>query len=115
MSEHILPGGLVTLRTLAGKWKLEILMTLFSRGATRFLELRRAVGHASPQSLVLQLRALERAGIIQRSVFASGVPHVEYSLTALGESLRPVIDSLCHWGMSYQEPANSATSDLEVA
>lgn len=91
-----------TLSVIGGRWKIPILYHLF-QGEKRFSELRRLVGRISQKMLTQQLRELERDGIIHREVYAQVPPRVDYSLTALGESLRPAIDALCAWGMKFRD------------
>lgn len=91
-----------TLSIIGGRWKIPILYHLF-QGEKRFSELRRLVGRISQKMLTQQLRELERDRIVHREVYAEVPPRVEYSLTPLGESLRPVVNSLCEWGMKFRE------------
>ena len=71
------------------------------QGAMRFSKLRRKLPAVTQRMLTRQLRELEGAGLILRTVHAEVPPRVEYSLTAGGESLRPVILALRAWGQSY--------------
>jgi len=89
-----------TLELIGGKWKGLVLYHLL-QGAMRFSELRRKVSGVTQRMLTRQLRELERAGLILRTVYAEVPPRVEYSLTAEGESLRPVIMALREWGRNY--------------
>ena len=68
-----------------------------------------ALGGISQKMLVQQLREMERDGLVERKVFAEVPPRVEYSLTSLGKSLKPVVDAMCRWGMSH-----SATPEREA-
>lgn len=86
-----------TTEIIGGKWKGKILYFLLS-GKKRFGELRKLVGVATQRMLTVQLRELERDGIIERKVFVEAPPKVEYSLTKLGEELRPSIDEMWKWG-----------------
>lgn len=86
---------------IGGKWKPLILHQLFLEGTQRFNALERATG-APRQALTVQLRELERDGILSRRVFAEVPPRVEYSLTELGRSLGPVLVQLRAWGQRYQ-------------
>lgn len=90
-----------TLTLIGNKWEVLILRDLMD-GTKRFGELRRSVGHISQKVLTSQLRAMEDAGLVHREVFAEVPPRVEYSLTPLGLSLRPVLDSLRDWGTEYK-------------
>jgi DNA-binding HxlR family transcriptional regulator len=90
-----------TLTLIGNKWEVLILRDLME-GTRRFGELRRSVGHISQKVLTSQLRAMESAGLVRREVFAEVPPRVEYSLTPLGRSLQPVLDSLSAWGTEYK-------------
>jgi DNA-binding HxlR family transcriptional regulator len=98
------PGCAVeaTLDLIDGKWKGVILFHL-QNGTQRFGELRRRMPGITQRMLTKQLRALEEDGLIVRTVFAEVPPRVEYSLSEIGESLRPVIDILKAWGERHQE------------
>ena len=96
----------VTLDVIEGRWKVLILWQLF-HGAQRFSELFRALEGITQKMLTQQLRELEKDGIVHRKVYPQIPPKVEYSLTSLGESLRPVVDAMCEWGLKHgdrQEP-----------
>lgn len=86
-----------TLAVLSGKWKILILWQLMRREC-RFNELRRAIKGVSQHMLTMQLRDLERHGIITRTVFAEVPPRVEYALSEHGETLKTVIRTLAGWG-----------------
>lgn len=90
-----------TLMLIGDKWKVLILRDLMD-GTKRFGELKRSIGSVSQKVLTAQLRALEADGIVNRKVFAEVPPRVEYSLTDLGKSLKPILDSLRIWGQNYQ-------------
>jgi DNA-binding HxlR family transcriptional regulator len=86
-----------TLQVIGGKWKVPILYHLFGN-VVRFSELRRKLPGVTQKMLTQQLREMEEDGLVKRKVYAQVPPKVEYSLTALGESLKPVVDSMCKWG-----------------
>jgi DNA-binding HxlR family transcriptional regulator len=90
-----------TLVIIGGRWKVLILWQLF-RGAQRFSELFRALEGVTQKMLTQQLRELEHDGIVHRTVYPQVPPKVEYSLTPLGESLRPVVDAMCEWGLKHR-------------
>src|SRR6185369_17662165 len=92
----------VTLDLIDGKWKGVILYHL-QGGSQRFGELRRLMPSITQRMLTKQLRALEDDGLIVRKVYAEVPPRVEYRLSEVGESLRPVIEVLRTWGESHQE------------
>jgi DNA-binding HxlR family transcriptional regulator len=88
----------VTLAVIGGRWKVLILFHLF-RGVMRFSELQRALPGVTQKMLTQQLREMERDGIVRRTVYPQVPPKVEYGLTPLGETLRPVVKAMCQWGM----------------
>ena len=90
-----------TLTLIGDKWKVLILRDLMP-GAKRFGELKRSVGNVSQKVLTAQLRDMEENGLINRTVYAEVPPRVEYSLTELGKSLKPILDALWHWGEDYK-------------
>lgn len=91
-----------TLAAISGRWKLLVLRELDS-GAKRFGELQRALEGITQKVLTQQLRELETDGLVHREVYPQVPPKVEYSLTALGESLHPVIQQMHHWGLEREE------------
>jgi DNA-binding HxlR family transcriptional regulator len=91
----------ITLRILSGRWKLLILHQLVS-GVNRFGELHRALSGVSKKILAQHLRELERDGVIDRKVYAEVPPKVEYSLTASGKALTPIIDAMHDWGLDFK-------------
>ncbi len=92
----------ITLLLISNKWTILILRDLFE-GTLRFSELKKSLGSVSQKVLTSNLRDLESKGIINRKVYPEVPPKVEYSLTELGYSLKPVIDSMKEWGLKYKE------------
>lgn len=90
-----------TLMLIGSKWKVLILRDLMP-GAKRFGELRRSIGSVSQKVLTAQLRDMEACGLVDRRVYAEVPPRVEYSLTELGRSLRPILDAMWAWGEAYK-------------
>ena len=86
-----------TLTLIGDKWKVLILRDLMP-GTKRFGELKKSVGNVSQKVLTAQLRAMEESGLVNRKVYAEVPPRVEYSLTELGKSLKPILDSMWAWG-----------------
>jgi DNA-binding HxlR family transcriptional regulator len=86
-----------TLDLIDGKWKGVILWHLLE-GTIRFNALSRRLGAITPRMLAKQLRELEAAGLIRRTVHAQVPPRVDYALSPEGESLRPVLHALHDWG-----------------
>ena len=72
-------------------------------GTKRFGELKKSIGNVSQKVLTAQLRAMEENGLVHRQVYAEVPPRVEYSLTDLGRSLKPILDSMWAWGEGYQK------------
>lgn len=90
----------ITLEMIGGKYKALILWHL-SEGTLRFSELKKLILGATPKMLTQQLRELESDGLIHREIFPVIPPKVEYSLSALGTSLMPVLTAMRDWGAGY--------------
>ncbi|WP_068621089.1 winged helix-turn-helix transcriptional regulator [Paenibacillus tuaregi] len=90
-----------TLGVIGGKWKGVILYHLID-GAKRFNELRKICPAITQRMLTLQLRELEQDGVVHREVYQQVPPKVEYSLTAFGRTLEPIILSMKRWGETYK-------------
>lgn len=93
-----------TLTLISDKWKVLILRDLMP-GTKRFGELKKSIGTVTQKVLTDQLRQMEASGLLTRTVYAEVPPRVEYTLTDLGRSLRPVLDAMEAWGKAYQENA----------
>ena len=93
-----------TLTLISDKWKVLILRDLMP-GTKRFGELKKSIGTVTQKVLTAQLRQWEASGLLTRTVYAEVPPRVEYTLTDLGRSLRPVLDAMEAWGKAYQENA----------
>lgn len=91
-----------TLTLIGDKWKVLILRDLLP-GTKRFGELKKSIGSVSQKVLTVQLRDMEESGLVHRKVYAEVPPRVEYSLTELGQSLKPILDSMWAWGKGYKE------------
>lgn len=91
-----------TLTLISDKWKVLIIRDLLT-GTKRFGELKRSVGNVSQKVLTSQLRQMEESGLVNRKVYAEVPPRVEYSLTELGLSLKPIISSMEKWGNNYKK------------
>ena len=90
-----------TLTLIGDKWKVLILRDLMP-GTKRFGELKKSIGNVSQKVLTAQLRAMEESGLLTRTVYAEVPPRVEYTLTELGKSLKPILDALWNWGEDYK-------------
>ncbi|MBR0466808.1 MAG: helix-turn-helix transcriptional regulator [Clostridia bacterium] len=91
-----------TVALVGTKWKLLILRNLQNR-PWRFNELQKNLEGISQKVLTESLRQMEADGIITRTVFPEVPPHVEYALSEIGESMRPVLDSMSEWGNKYKK------------
>lgn len=89
-----------TVELIGGRWKIVILWYLF-QGVKRFSELQRALRGVSQKVLTQQLRDMERNGLVTRTIYAQVPPKVEYSLTPLGLSLKPVVEAIHQWGIAH--------------
>ena len=91
-----------TVQMIGSKWKLLIMRNLLAR-PWRFNELKKNLEGISQKVLTDSLRSMEADGIITRTVYPEVPPRVEYALSDLGESMRPIIKSMEVWGMAYKE------------
>jgi DNA-binding HxlR family transcriptional regulator len=89
-----------TARIVGGRWKAAVLEQLF-QSTKRFSELKRSIAGITQRTLSKQLHDLQSSGIVERTVYADTPPRVVYAITPLGRSLRPLLDSMCHWGKSH--------------
>ena len=101
-----------TLQAVGGRWKIFILNLLFG-GTLRFSDLQRRINETTssrvtPKMLTQELRQMECGGLIHRQVYAQVPPKVEYSLTPLGMSLRPVVDVMIEWGRQHKRETEAA-------
>lgn len=90
-----------TVSLIGNKWKLLIMRNLLVR-PWRFNELQRSLDGISQKVLTDNLRAMERDGIVTRTVYAEVPPRVEYALSEVGESMRPILDTMQQWGIAYK-------------
>ena len=90
-----------TVQLIGNKWKLLILRNLRMR-PWRFNELQKSLEGISQKVLTQSLRSMEADGIIVRTVYAEVPPRVEYSLSELGETMRPILDAMEQWGNNYK-------------
>lgn len=89
-----------TLAMIGGRWKIPIIFHLLA-GRRRFSELARALAGVTQKMLTQQLREMERNGLVSRKIYPQVPPKVEYSLTELGASLKPVVEAMCSWGEAH--------------
>lgn len=102
-TQNILPPCPVetTLMLISNKWKVLILRDLMT-GTRRFGEIKKSIGNVSQKVLTAQLRDMEQNGLVSRKVYPEVPPRVEYSLTDLGKSLKPILEAMRIWGEEYQ-------------
>ena len=92
-----------TLCYIGGSWKVMIVWHLLGGQRKRHAEMRRILRGVTPKILVQQLREMQHHGLIKRRIFPEIPPRVEYSLTALGESLAPLVKAMYRWGQGAQK------------
>lgn len=93
------------LKVIGGRWKAVILYQLFD-GPKRLSELERLLPHASQKMLIQQLREMQTHGLLTREIYACVPPRVDYAVTPLGLSLRPILMALCEWGRLHAHELN---------
>lgn len=103
-----------TMSKIGGKWK-PIILFLINKGANRFGVLLRGIDGISKQMLTKQLRELEADGFLHRKIYAEIPPRVEYSVTELGNSLFPIIESMKHWGEKHMENKTTKTKSVSLS
>jgi DNA-binding HxlR family transcriptional regulator len=92
---------------IADKWTALVILAL-SRGTHRYSELHRTIGGVSQKMLTQTLRSLESSGLIDRKVYPTVPPMVEYSLTPLGETLVKPLKTLCNWASEHMDEVENA-------
>lgn len=92
-----------TLLVIGDKWKVLILRDLLSNKVMRFSELKKSLYGITQKMLTQQLREMEKDGLLYRKVYPVVPPKVEYSLTDLGFSLKPILDSMYTWGENFKK------------
>ncbi len=97
-------GFSYTLSLISGKYKMTILYTLAAFRVVRFNEMKRYIGDISYKTLSAALKELEADRLVHREEYPQIPPKVEYSLTARGESLIPILDAMCDWGEQNRLP-----------
>ncbi|MFB7876936.1 MULTISPECIES: winged helix-turn-helix transcriptional regulator [unclassified Nocardia] len=99
--DHDICGMSLAIDVVGGKWKMH-LMWVLGEGPQRFGQIRRLLDGVSEKVLTENLRQLEAAGVVHREIYAEIPPRVEYSLTALGETLRDALAALETWGNEHR-------------
>jgi DNA-binding HxlR family transcriptional regulator len=99
---------------IADRWSMLILWSLAGRETLRYGELQRSVQGISQKMLTQTLRELERNGLVARKVYAVIPPQVEYSLTPLGQSLRQILNGVCHWAQDNLSDIYAAQASFDA-
>lgn len=99
------------LSLIGGRWKSNILWRLMENGRLRYSQLRRHIPDVSERMLVSQLRELEEDQLVNRIVYPEVPPRVEYELTSLGLTMRPMLQGLSDWGEQYRRMAAGRNSE----
>ena len=92
----------ITVNLIGSKWKLLIIRNLLDR-PYRFNELKKSLEGISQKVLTDSLKSMEEDGLITRTVYPEIPPHVEYALSELGETMRPILDAMKEWGTNYKK------------
>ncbi len=92
-----------TSRILGGRWKARIIWSLVQNGTLRFSEIRKACPPISDRILSLELKELTAWGFIDRQEYPVIPPKTEYTLSAMGESLKPVMAAMAEWGLAHRD------------
>lgn len=95
-----------TVNLIGNKWKILIIRNLLAQDKIRFKDLKNGIEGISQKVLTDDLRSLEADGLIIRTVYPEVPPRVEYELSPLGKTLKPIIDSMANWGNKYLEIKN---------
>ena len=120
MAQKELPACPVetTLMLISDRWVVLILRDLLT-GTKRFGELKKSLAGISQKVLTKKLRDMESNGLLTRQVYPEVPPRVEYTLTDIGESLKPILGAMFDWGMDYKEknhsPSTAAVAALGAA
>jgi len=107
-------GMAYALTIVGGRWKPAILCRL-QYATMRYGELRKSIEGISERMLVAQLRELEQDGIIERKVYPEVPPRVEYGLTALGETMRPMLKAMSVWGNMHRNAKQAPVKKKKTA
>jgi DNA-binding HxlR family transcriptional regulator len=107
-----------TLKMMSGRWKIFVVDQLLGQ-TLRFSELQRRVNAltttgVTAKMLTQELRQMEKDGLVSRHVYAEVPPRVEYSLTPLGESLKPVVEAMIKWGQHYEQEFEGTVTPCEL-
>lgn len=98
-----------TLSLIGGRWKAGILWAFINNGTLRFSEIRDQLSGISERMLSKQLDEMEEDNLINRTAYPEVPPHVEYNLTELGKSMKPMLQQMSDWGEMHQSKIAGAT------
>lgn len=101
-------GMSYALSLIGGRWKANILWRLLTGGRMRYSALRKLLPQVSERMLVAQLRELEKDRLVERIAYPEVPPRVEYELTELGQSMKPMLQSISAWGKKHRELTEDA-------
>ena len=101
----------IVLEVIGDRWKVKIVENLLN-GTKRFGELKKSLGDITQKVLTSNLRKLEERGVLIRKVYAQIPPKVEYKLTAIGQKLKPTLDSMLEWGAEYRSKMNNLSKKI---
>ncbi|MFA4867053.1 MAG: helix-turn-helix domain-containing protein [Pedobacter sp.] len=107
-------GMAYSLSILGGRWKPAILWRL-SVQTMRYSDLKNSIANISERMLIAQLRELEADGIVKRTIYPVVPPRVEYELTELGQTMRPMLQAMSDWGNLHRDISNDDKELLEVS
>jgi DNA-binding HxlR family transcriptional regulator len=107
--EEALRAVETVIATIGGKWKLLILFHL-ANGQRRYGELRRLIPSITEKMLIQQLRELEADGMVERTVYPTVPPKVEYAMSERAKTFCPVMQALCEWGMAHPRAGRTDTA-----
>lgn len=102
----------ITVQLIGSKWKILIIRNLMQR-PWRFNELKRDLTGISQKVLTDSLRSMELDGIVKRKIYPEVPPHVEYSLSDLGKSMKPIIEAMAEWGINYKKFLNNINENKD--
>ena len=109
MTTHLSCPAEFTADLIAGRWKIVLLWYLF-QGMQRFSDLQRAVPGITQKVLTHQLRDMENKGLLTRTVYPEVPPKVEYQITPLGLTLKPIVDAMHSWGTEHLPKSSQDTT-----
>lgn len=107
-------GMALSMSVIGGRWKPAILCRL-AYGTMRYGELKKSIDGISERMLVAQLREMEKDRIVQRIVYPEVPPRVEYQLTDLGRTMKPMLDAMSEWGNKYRDQIDAGAIESSLS